>query len=267
MTTKTNTLRTAGSPAKTITLFICTFFYCFPSFAINDALKVKISGNNYSDETVIRFIQGATPQFDGNYDAWKLFSSNPNVPSLYTRIDSASALSINAYPVLDTAYSFPLYTKIPVTGVYSFKSFELGSFAQGVTILMEDLKTAIFYNLRDTATIYSFNLSASTLSTPARFVIHFSPALTTSISNQSSSNAALTIFQQENKIVMKPVNTLAPGKIILSVFNISGTQLFLLEKDLEVAEQFTYAPIASGIYIVSMQCETTVISKKIVFTK
>ena len=33
-------------------------------YAITDALKIRIAGNNYSDETIIRFLPGATVEYD-----------------------------------------------------------------------------------------------------------------------------------------------------------------------------------------------------------
>src|SRR6267378_3327803 len=63
---------------------------------LKDAIKLKVSGNSYSDETVIRFLEGASPGFDSNYDAWKLFSPNQNVPSIFTKEKTGKAVSVNA---------------------------------------------------------------------------------------------------------------------------------------------------------------------------
>lgn len=71
------------------------------SAAYSQLVNVQLKNNVYQDETVIRFIQGATDNFDSNFDAYKLFSINQNVPSISSVIDTGVDLSINSYPQLD----------------------------------------------------------------------------------------------------------------------------------------------------------------------
>lgn len=246
-------------------LLLCMglLFFSNASRALTDALKVKISGNNYSDETIMRFLPDATTAFDGNYDAYKFFSPNPNVPSVYTQIDTASQLSINAYPSLDSAFCFSLFTKIPVTGNYTFRSVEMGSFAPGVTIIMEDLLTGNMYNLRDTATLHTIQLSASTQSSPPRFAIHFAPPLFTSVPFVENNTPSLHVFGHGNEIIIEPMNVSAGGRTLITVFDLQGREQFFLDRTLEQFERFTYAPPSGGIYIVNMRSGTTVLSQKV----
>src|SRR3989304_3277811 len=154
-------------------LIITSFFVLLfmNSNAVTDVLKVKIAGNSYTDETAIRFIQGASPQFDGNFDAWKLFSGNPNVPSIFTKC-SGGELSINALGVMQIDTSIDIYVKIPVQGNYTITGNEYGIFNVGNCIMLEDLQTGNYFDLRST-TSYSFSLNASTVNSPARFKVHF----------------------------------------------------------------------------------------------
>ncbi|MEW6468009.1 MAG: PKD domain-containing protein [Bacteroidota bacterium] len=150
---------------------ICLLSFAGYSLALNDALKIKIAGNNYTDETVIRFVQGATPQFDANYDAWKLFSPNPAVPGIYTRCQ-AGELSINAFGSMNADTAVDLYLIIPAAGPYSINATEIGAFSQGCCIMLEDLQTGGFYDLRSAGS-YAFNLAVATVSSPAAFRVHF----------------------------------------------------------------------------------------------
>src|ERR1035437_814833 len=72
------------------------------SHATTDALKIKIAGNGYSDETVIRFLPGSSVDFDECCDAWKLFPTINNVPSIFTKTSNGDALAINSLPSLST---------------------------------------------------------------------------------------------------------------------------------------------------------------------
>ncbi|HEY6163127.1 MAG TPA: PKD domain-containing protein, partial [Bacteroidia bacterium] len=143
---------------------------------------------NYSDETVVRFVNGATTAFDGNYDAWKLFSQNQQVPSIYTQIDSTQQLSINAYPQLDQLFSIDLHLVIHAAGNYTIQPIMLGAFAPKVYVVMQDLQTGNYYNMKGSNT-YSFQLPLMNTSSPVRFRMVFSvPAYAVSTSATCAGN-------------------------------------------------------------------------------
>lgn len=154
----------------TITAALLSLLPCIAS-AQTDVLKLRINGNAYSDETIVRFVSGATDLFDGDYDAWKLFSSNPQVPSLYTRIDSVSPLSINAMPPLIHKRTIGIYVNIGVAGAYSITPFELAPFQQGVCIMLEDVADGSYYDMRAGLTP-SFILPAGNNNGQPRFMLH-----------------------------------------------------------------------------------------------
>lgn len=143
-------------------------------FSLNDALKIKLLNSTYSDEAVVRFLPNALPSFDSNYDAWKLFSSNNLIPAIYTKIDSASFLSINALPIYDSKQEIPLYVKITTPGAYTFQSIELGLFSANTSVFLEDKYTGMHYNFRNGASV-SVYLHQTALTDSNRFVLHFSP--------------------------------------------------------------------------------------------
>ena len=60
---------------KKITLLILAAIIFVPSVFLaqyTNAVRIKIEGNGYSDETIVRFIDDATPNFDTYYDAFKI---------------------------------------------------------------------------------------------------------------------------------------------------------------------------------------------------
>ncbi|MBL7884659.1 MAG: PKD domain-containing protein, partial [Bacteroidia bacterium] len=170
------------------------------SFSINDALKVKISNTTYSDETVVRFLDGATDNFDFDYDAWKLFSSNPNIPAIFTKTDSVSDLSINAFPNLTGKKEVELFLKIVTAGIYTIQAYEIGLFTEGTSIMLEDKYTGNVYFFKDNASI-TLNISATSVLSPSRFVLHFSPPTVL-----FSTNVSCNAFQNGTINVQKPGN-------------------------------------------------------------
>lgn len=124
----------------------------------NNAFRFKITGNGYSDETIIRLLDEASPNFDGLYDGWKLFSPNPNVPSIYTQIAPAQELSINALPEFTEDVSVTIYTKIPVSGTYSINVEEIFALTPNYKISLTDISSNTHYRLLgDTALIFTLN--------------------------------------------------------------------------------------------------------------
>ena len=53
---------------------------------VSDIVRLEVSGNGYTDETVIRFLDDATSGFDGQWDAHKLFGSVAEAPAIYSSI-------------------------------------------------------------------------------------------------------------------------------------------------------------------------------------
>ena len=153
-----------------------------------DALKLFIAGNGYTDEAVLQFKQDATSSFDPDYDAYKLFSSNAQVPSLSTIVDSSSDLSINALPLLTSGISIPLRAKAGVTGNYTITAdiSQLGGSTLSC-VLLEDLVTGTIKDLR-VSPAYTFNIS-NTVNASPRFMLHFSNPLQRQISDINCNNA------------------------------------------------------------------------------
>lgn len=128
------------------------------SLGNNNAFRFKISGNNYTDETIVRMLNGASENFDGAYDAWKLFSPNTNVPSIYTQIAAGQELSINALPEYSFDKSITIYTNIPVSGNYTLTIEEVFPLNPNYKVSLTDISSNTHYNIMgDTAIVFSLN--------------------------------------------------------------------------------------------------------------
>ncbi|MCB0381180.1 MAG: T9SS type A sorting domain-containing protein [Flavobacteriales bacterium] len=111
-----------------------------------NALRITISGYGYNDETIIRFIDDATPDFDGQYDAWKLLSPNPMANSIYTTIPSNDKLSINSLPLYDTDTTIEVHTKVAASGLYTITIEEIFTFDNDFSLSFTDVDAEVTYN-------------------------------------------------------------------------------------------------------------------------
>lgn len=59
-------------------------------------VRLQVADGNMKDETVIRFSEDATDDFDGSLDAYKFFSFDPEYPQIYSV--NSDMLSINSLP-------------------------------------------------------------------------------------------------------------------------------------------------------------------------
>lgn len=186
--------------SKIISIILMNILISFSANAITDALKVRISDGNYTDEAVIRFLPNATNNFDGSYDAWKQFSNNPLAPGVFTNIDPQSHLSINALPSFTKETLVDLYISVATSGAFTIQSFEIGSFLPGISIKLEDKMTGMIYEFRKGSSC-SINLFANTIASANRFVLHFSPPTNivfTNVTCYGMANGALTVIKSGN---------------------------------------------------------------------
>jgi hypothetical protein len=150
-----------------------------------NAFRFRINGNGYSDETIIRLLNGATENFDGSYDAWKLFSPNPNVPSIYTQITSGQELSINSLPEFNKDTSITIYTNIPTSGSYSIDFEEIFNLTPNYKISLTDISSNTHFRiLGDTALSFNFNTQQNSPS----FTFNISTPCSISTTNETCFN-------------------------------------------------------------------------------
>lgn len=202
--------------ATSTLLLVCTYMYGA------DAIRLKISGNNYSDETLIRFMDGADNGFDNNYDATKMFSFNKNVPAIYSMVDAVNPLVVNSYPLLiKGGVKTNIFVRNYIATTYTISCEEFGTISPDACIYMEDIKTGSFYDLRRNAS-HTFQLQADSASNTPRFVVHFSvpSALSTSAASCTMSNNGSISISKPNWDTWNYQLSDVSGKIVKTGFDI-----------------------------------------------
>ncbi|MBA3663846.1 MAG: T9SS type A sorting domain-containing protein [Bacteroidetes bacterium] len=131
------------------------------------AIRLMLSGNNYSDETIICFSENNSTAVKSSEDAVKLFSDNYLVPSISSVMDSMN-LAVNSLP-LSASSVIPVKVKVGLSGTYTIAMAQGYQLSLNSCLYLEDLVTGAFINLKN-AVSYSFYISDTT-SAP-RFFVH-----------------------------------------------------------------------------------------------
>lgn len=135
---------------------------------INDLLKLTVTGNGYSDQTIVVFVPDATPGFDPEYDAYKLMGI-VEAPQIYSIIPGNN-LAINALPEILINLEVQLGFKVGVINTYTITATELSSFDPSVTIFLDDTRDNVLTDLVANP-VYSF--SANPTDNIERFKLYF----------------------------------------------------------------------------------------------
>lgn len=212
----------------------------------SDVIKVKITGNGYSDETFVCFKDGASVGFEGDKDAWKMFSLNPNVPMIFSKVDGG-AVSLNTLPLLEKKVKIDLFTRIKTAGSYTLEARIVSPFTGSVRIFLID---KLLNQAHDVTidSLMNFSLPADS-GNVARFQLFFStPVMYTS--------SGLTCFKnQDGKINLENLydggwnawitdennvyqNSVSGFSETFSLGNLRGGKYFVEIQDLAGVENF-----------------------------
>jgi len=224
----------------------------------NNILKLKAEGNGYSDETVVRFDASSTNEFDSDYDAYKLLSSNENVPQIYTKLSNGTILSINTLAPLTENLSMPLIFRAGVTGKYTLNVADI-NFDPSISVLLEDTQEDVIMDLQTTPD-YTFNISTGTFAN--RFIIHFS--LTTGVNDYSEDNNLSPYIYSEQNNIYVVFNTSKSIKGKITVYDILGREI--IKKDIDKLNKLSINNV-KGLYIVKVLTDNNVYTKKIIINK
>lgn len=129
--------------------------------------RMKITGNGYQDETVMRVHQDATWNFDSQFDAYKL-SGADGAPNISTTAADGFDLSINTIPEFNGEHTIPVKMLVGEAGSYSVEMIDPENLGDGICAVLEDQFTGEQYPLANGET-HSFELSDTTET--ARFTL------------------------------------------------------------------------------------------------
>lgn len=207
---------------------------------VNSYVKLSVTGDSNKDETIVRFIESATDDFDGQFDVFKKFSTIEEYCQVFTKSDVQ--YYINSMVTIDQV---PIGFYAGINGEYTLALEEIENIGN---IWLEDLHTGSYFDL--TKDDYRFNYN--TIDEPDRFILHFTP-----VSIQEDLPENVNIYTFNKKIYLRSSEQI---KGMLTVHNLLGQKV--VTDDIE-SETAMIALDKDGFYLVSLITEYRVVAKKV----
>lgn len=220
-----------------------------PSFlkaptANNGMYMTVINPFDKRDEVFVGFNFDATEGFDKAHDAYKMPSTNINVPNLATGED---VLSINNLPEIfgGDQYTIPVIFESAHDGVHKF-SWDLTNLDYDVEVYLEDKVEGIMYPLDGND--YQFNYS--TTDRKDRFVLHFNRGVVSDEPFDEESNFNMWMGW-ENTV---NVEFGQDGFADISITNVMG-QVIISDSHIDMSETYQIQipnATSAAIYVVTI---------------
>lgn len=131
-------------------------------------LRLIVNLGDLSDETVIRFYEGAENDFEGEYDALKLLGNG--YPQVYSTTVSGTDLAINTLPEYNESTIIPVGFVPPESGMYQLSLIEFKDFQLGTNLYLEDLITGEVQKINE---LPEYHFVSSVIDDPHRFNLYF----------------------------------------------------------------------------------------------
>jgi hypothetical protein len=212
-------------------------------------IRLSLSDDTLSDETVVRFDEKALAGLDDDFDAVKLFYSSDNT-ALYSKISGIKYV-INGQPYPDTFVEIPLVVNLKTAGNHAITTTQLQALP-GYKVELIDNTTGFVANLR-TVTGLSFSASAGSITN--RFVLKVTNILT-AVETPAASKNIFNIYQGFDFINIQTLADEWDGKVgSVKVFDLAGKTV----SDISNAEFSknsliqVQSPSSVGIYLVELR--------------
>jgi len=224
------------------------------SGGLANQLILKAMANGIEDEAHVVFNSSATPNFDPDFDAYKM-SGSSQAPNLYSPLPGGIMAAVNWLPPTGTSQVIPMGFTCGLSGIYFLTASNLLSFNAATQIYLEDIKENTLQNLA-TDPVHHFSYTAG--EAPIRFLLHFSAA-TLGIEDPPGGN--ILVYGFEDQVYVKITATCETGGN-LRIYDLSGRQVF--SGKLQNLRINKFRPsITGGLYLVKVETGNAVISKKV----
>ena len=208
---------------------------------LTDYVKLTTSGNGRTDEIIIRFLEGSSTSFEGQYDAYKKLTTSEEIPQIYTQTDVKYAVN-----VVPTAESLPLYFLCGQDGVYSISIVEI---KQIDDVWLEDLTTGGMVNLKEEDYVFNYETSDD----PARFMLHFSL-----VDIPEEKPESIHVYSYQNQINIQSPDMMDGEFRVLNLLGQTVVRGYLsgTEKQLTIYQK--------GTYLIRLKSNGSMLTRKII---
>jgi hypothetical protein len=224
---------------------------------IQNQLKIQLLNGNETDEVMVRFLEGATPSFDADFDAWKLFGRN-SLAQLFIKNAEEDQLAIQTLPSVKETEWIPLGLQIEEAGDYELFFDMQNSFSEFVSITLEDKKTQDFIYLQN-QTSYTFQYDSE--EDEDRFVIHFKDVTGVDELNEQEVN----VYYSQNQIYIANESDHRFNEI--RIYNLAGQLLMTENTHQQKLQSISANEFSRGSYIIQLQGDEKTIQRKIIINR
>jgi hypothetical protein len=230
------------------------------------AIRIKMSSpaNTYEDESLIRFMEGATNIYDVGFDANKLASPVKGTPFISSLTYDSVSVCINTFPLSTTDLTVPILVKPGISG-QQFIAVERLNYTGLLNLVLEDLKAGTKTDVSSSTNKYSFSMD--TVTTPEkRFLLHvsFQPL---SVSNIKKDINHFNSYFLENSLIIDPI---AENSKMLDVeiFNLMGQSVYSEHKvNINNKMKIDFSNEPGGIYFVVCKSDQNTQVRKMNYIK
>lgn len=212
-------------------------------------VRLSISANGKSEETVVRFDEKATDGIDISFDAPR-FISSAGTPSIYTAL-SGREFTINGIPFPDPSVEIPVIVKLLADGnhtITAMEIIELGDY--NVTLTDKVTKT-----VTDLNAVKEYNFAASAGLIKDRFILSISNR-STDIDNPVDTENLFNIYHGFGQINIQPLSDEWDGKSgSVKIMDLSGKAVRLQQNN-EFRKNTLIqlpSPETQGIYFIEIR--------------
>lgn len=226
----------------------------YKSFDESEELRLIVSGNNYWDETLIRFIEGSTSNFDVNMDASKLLSKHDSVPQI-SSITGGVQLAINTLPEIRDGLDIPLNFSCATDGYYNIALPDNSAFTDQNSIYLLDKLDDKIIKLSHSIE-YDFHHLHN--NDENRFILFINPS--DDIIHNHGLLDNFTISSHGNLVtIIRNTSELSHGKI--HFYNLLGQNVY--SSDLDTSPTKTIKlDLETGYYIASISIKNSIFNYK-----
>ena len=212
-------------------------------------IRLSVTENQISDETVVRFDDLAKLSLDYDFDLIKMFYPESG-PSIYSDLDGIK-YSINGLPFPETIIEIPIGVSFPISGEHTISTTQL----QGMDDYFVTLTDNVTGYTADLKTTPNIVFTSSAGSVTDRFILKVRN-LTTGTEDPLVTKYLFVIYPANNMINIKPGSDVWDGKSgSVKILDLTGKTVrdlnnaeFRLNSVLEVS-----APVVKGIYIIEIK--------------
>jgi len=225
----------------------------------NNVLRIETSSNGYKDEAVLRFLPTANSEFDSEYDAYKMFSSNKQVPQIYTLTPfTKTEMAINTMPSTNDLVQVKLGLNAPVAGTYKLTAKQV-FVGQNTSVFLEDKYTNTIVDLINNPE-YSFSTLKGNQSD--RFILHLSatPNIQTEFVDKDA-DVNIYAFESSVNVKIKSTDFASMQDAQIEIYNMLGKKIL----NHKINSDFTriQLSVSDGNYIVKVRTTEKTVNKKV----